>query len=110
MVLVAPVLLLAVSAIFQAMVYFHAVQVARLAANEALMSTQGLTGTIRAGQTRAKDVFDQFGRPLSGTHIGVTRTAQTARVIITGRVAMLIPGFRVPVEAVAAGRVSSFGP
>lgn len=110
MVLVAPVLFLAVSAVFQAMLYFHALQVARLAANEALMATQGLSGTSAAGQTRADDVFDQFGRPLSGTHVDVTRSSQMTRVVITGRVPMLIPGFRFAVEAVASGPVSGFQP
>ena len=106
--LVAPVLLLIVTVIFQAVLYFHALQVARLAANEGLMATQGLSGSTSAGQRRAADVLDQFGRPLTGAEVDVNRSAQTARVVITGRVPMLVPGFRIPVEAIASGPVSGF--
>lgn len=110
MVLVAPVLLLAVTAVFQAMLYFHALQVARLAANESLMSTQGLSGSVAAGRSRADDVLAQFGNPLNQPAVDVTRTAQTARVHITGHVSMLLPGFTVPVQASATGPVSAFHP
>ena len=110
MVLVAPALLLAVTAIFQAMLYFHALQVARLAANESLMSTQGLSGSVNAGRHRADDVLAQFGNPLNQPTVDVTRTSQTARVHITGHVTMLLPGFAVPVQASASGPVSAFHP
>lgn len=103
-------LLLAVTAVFQAMLYFHALQVARLAANESLLSTQGLSGSVAAGQHRVGDVLSQFGNPLTSTAVDVTRTAQTARVHITGHVPMLLPGFRVPVQATATGPVSAFRP
>lgn len=103
-------LLLAVTAVFQAMLYFHALQVARLAASESLMSTQGLAGSVSAGRQRAQDVLSQFGDPLEGLDVEVTRTAQTARVHVAGRVPMLLPGFAVPVEATASGPVSAFRP
>ena len=110
MVLIAPVLLLAVTAIFQAVIYFHALQVARLAANEGLMATQGLSGSTSAGRHRADDVLDQLGHPLASTDVEVSRDSQTARVDVTGSVPMLLPGFRVPVHATAAGPVSAFRP
>lgn len=110
MVLVAPVLLLAVTAVFQAVVYFHALQVARLAANEGLLSTQGLSGSTASGRNRADDVLVQFGQPLTATTVGVTRDARNARVHITGRVTMLLPGFRVAVQATATGPVTAFRP
>jgi len=104
------VLLLAVTAVFQAMLYFHALQVARLAANESLMTTQGRSGSVTAGRHRADDVLTQFGNPLSRPAVEVTRTSQTARVHIAGRVPMLLPGFRIPVQATATGPVSVFHP
>jgi hypothetical protein len=110
MVLVAPVLLLAVTAVFQAMLYFHALQVARLAANESLMSTQGQSGSVSAGQHRADDVLAQFDNPLGVAAVDVTRDAQTAKVRITGKVPMLLPGFQVAVQATASGPVSAFHP
>ena len=106
--LVAPVLLLAVTAIFQAVLYFHALQVARLAANEGLMAAQGTTGSVSAGRHRADDVLDQFGRPLTGPVVDVSRDTQNASVHVTGSVPMLLPGFRVPVQATAVGPVSAF--
>jgi len=109
-VLVAPALLLAVTAVFQAALYFHGVHVARLAAAQALTATQGHTGSPTAGRARAGDVLDQLGRPLSGVAIDVTRTPMQARVVITGRVAMLLPGFAVRVHASAVGPVSVFTP
>ena len=110
MVLVAPVLLLAVTAVFQAVVYFHAVQVARLAANEGLLSAQGWSGSTGSGRHRADDVLVQFGQPLTGATVEVTRNAQNARVHIAGRVSMLLPGFRVAVQATATGPVTTFRP
>jgi hypothetical protein len=110
MVLVAPALLLAVTAVFQAMVYFHALQVARMAADDGLQATQGRNGSENAGQRRATDLLDQFGRPLTSQRVEVSRDATTASVHVTGHVAMLLPGFRLPVEATATGPVSVFKP
>lgn len=108
--LVAPALLLAVTAVFQAALYFRGVQVARLAASQALTATQGLDGSTSAGRARADDVLDQLGEPLSGVAINVSRSATEARVAVSGRVSMLLPGFAVRVHASAAGPVSVFRP
>lgn len=110
MVLVAPALLLAVTAVFQAMVYFHALQVARMAADDGLQAAQGRNGSVNAGQRRAADLLDQFGSPLTSEHVTVSRDASTASVHVTGHVAMLLPGFRMPVEATATGPVAVFKP
>jgi hypothetical protein len=103
-------LLLTVTAVFQATLYFRGVQVARLAASQGLTATQGLGGSTSAGRTRADDVLDQFGEPLSGVVIDVTRSVTEARVSVSGRVSMLLPGFTVRVHVSAAGPVSAFRP
>jgi len=109
-VLVAPALLAAVTAVFQAMLYFRGVQVARLAAAQGLTATQGLSGSTTAGRERVNDVLDQLGQPLSGVIITVSRSAGEARVTITGRVPTLLPGFAVDVRADTAGPVAVFRP
>ena len=110
MVLVAPALLLAVTAVFQAMLYFHALQVTRMAADQGLQATQGLSGSTTAGQHRVDDILSQFGQPLSSPEVSVNRTTATASVSVTGHVAMLLPGFHIPVQATATGPVSAFTP
>ena len=110
MVLVAPALLLMVTAVFQAMLYFHALQVTRMAADQGLQATQGISGSTTAGRHRVDDVLGQFGQPLSSPEVAVSRGAQTATVHITGHVAMLLPGFNIPVQATATGPISAFQP
>ena len=108
--LVAPALLVAVTAVFQAMLYFRGVQVARLAAAQGLTATQGLGGSTTAGQERVNDVLDQLGQPLTGVTITVTASDGDARVTITGRVPALLPGFAVDVHAESVGPVAVFAP
>jgi hypothetical protein len=108
-VLVAPALLLAVSAVIQAMLYYHAVQVARLAATQGLVATQGLSGSTSAGRDRATAVLDQIGGVNQPT-ITAQRTGDMAQVHISGHIAMLIPGLRLTVHGDASGPIARYQP
>lgn len=98
------------TAVFQAMLYFHALQVTRMAADQGLQATQGISGSTTAGRHRVEDVLSQFGQPLFSPEVSVNRTAASASVSVTGHVAMLLPGFHIPVQATATGPVSAFTP
>jgi len=103
-----PVVLLATSAIFQAVVYFHGLEAAHMAANEALVATEATDGTAQAGSARATDVLAQLGHPLSGVSVNAGRGPTTATVTVTGSVAELLPGMELHVTALATGPVEVF--
>ena len=106
--LVGPVLLLAVSAVFQAVMYFHALQAAHLAADQGLAATQVVGGSATAGQQRALDTLSQLRSPLGTPSVRATRTAGDARVAVSGGVAEILPGLALHVTATAAGPAEGF--
>jgi hypothetical protein len=110
MVLLAPVLLGGVSVIFQAALYFHALHVARLAADEGLTATQGTSGSTAGGRARTLSVLDQYSNPLQSATVTVTRTAAHSTVAITGRIPSLLPVLRVTVNARVTGPTTVFHP
>src|SRR5947209_9012750 len=101
-VLVMPLLLLLITAIVQFAVWYHAAHVAIAAAQDGARAARVEGGTTQAGQTRAQQLLDQIGTGvLTDATITVTRDADTARVEIKGWAPELIPGLRLPVDAVS---------
>lgn len=100
--------LLAFSAVFQAVVYFHGLQAAHLAAAQALQATEATGATAQAASARAHDVLAQLGHPLADPGVSATRGPDLATVTVTGAVAELLPGLALHVSATAAGRVEEF--
>jgi len=102
------VVLLATSAIFQAVVYFHGLQAAHLAANQGLFAAEATDGTAQAGTSRATDVLAQLGNPLSAPSVNASRGPETATVTVTGSVAELVPGLALHISVVSRGPVEVF--
>jgi hypothetical protein len=105
---VLPALLLAASAVIQAMLYFHAAQSARAAANQGLTAAQGFSGSAAAGRARAAAVLDQLGHPLGGATVSASRTGTRTRVTVAGQAPRLLPVIDLSVRGVAAGTTTRF--
>lgn len=104
-VLVLPALLLAITAVFQAVLYEHAAQAARLAAAQALTALEGRAGSAPAALAEARAVLDQLGSPLSAVAVEATRSGGLARVVVSGYAQRLLPGLTLRVSGLAAGPV-----
>jgi Flp pilus assembly protein TadG len=108
-VLVMPLLLLLITAIVQFALWYHAAHIAIAAAQEGARAARVEGGSSESGRARAQQVLDQLGtRVLSDATITVTRDAETARVEVRATAPELIPGVRLPVHAVSAGKTERF--
>jgi hypothetical protein len=107
-VLVVPVLLLAISAVFQCVLYFHALQAAHIAADQGLTATAVVGGTSAAGENRALDALSQLGSPLGTPSVSAARGSSLAIVSVNGGVTELVPGLALRVHATAAGPIEAF--
>jgi Flp pilus assembly protein TadG len=111
MVIIMPVLLTMVLLLAQATVWWHAAHIAQATAADALAVTRVQNGTAAAGQDEAQRALDQLGRgPLRGAHVTVTRTADGARVEVTGTASSVVPFLHLPVRTHASGPVEQFRP
>jgi len=110
-VLVMPLLLLLITAIVQFALWYHAAHIAIAAAQDGARAARVEGGTAQAGQARAQQLLDQLGTGvLTNPTITVTRDADVARVEVRGWAPELVPGLRLPVDAVSAGKTERFRP
>lgn len=102
-----PAMLTMIFLIVQAGVLFHSHNVALLAAQEGLRPASASGGSPGAGQNRAESVLAATaGDWLSDTAVAASRSATTARVVVTGRTMSLLPGLRgLVIHATATGPV-----
>ncbi len=108
-VLVMPLLLLVITAIVQFALWYHASHIAIAAAQDGARAARVEGGTSQTGRVRAQQVIDQLGtRVLNNTTVTVTRDAEMARVEVRGLAPELVPGLRLPVHAVSAGKTERF--
>ena len=110
-VLAFPVIIVAMLAVIQGGLWFHARNVAQVAAEEGLLAARAEGGTGAAGRTRALDVIDQAGagQMLSGPQVTAVRSPLAARVTVDGRSPSLIPGFNgFAISQTAQGSVERF--
>jgi hypothetical protein len=110
LVIVMPVLLLAVSLVFQAMVYYRARQAAETAARQAVDSARVIGAGPSAGRTQADDVLAQLGQPVDGPQVAVSRQGQMVVATVSGRAPMLVPGLGLRVSATAQAPEERFVP
>ena len=109
LVLVTPVLMFAIFLIIQFALYFHASQVAGGAAADGLAVARVETGTAADGQARAEAILDSLASTLmTDRAVTASRTADTARVQVTGRSVSIVPGFSLAIKASAEGPVERF--
>ncbi len=110
-VLVFPALLLAIMLIVQFSLYLHAASVAEAAAQDAAAAARQAHGSEVAARAAAGQALGTLGpRMLSGTNVVVQRGPATARVVVTGQVASLVPGLSLRVRESAEGPVERYVP
>jgi Flp pilus assembly protein TadG len=108
-VLVVPALLLLISLVIQFALWDHASNVAEAAAEEGVRAARLLGGTAEAGQATAESVLSQAGPTIVVTpEVSARRDRETARVEVHGRAVSVVPGMRLPIDAVAQSPVESF--
>lgn len=108
-----PLLMLLILLVIQFGVWAHSVHVAQATASEALSAARVDGASAADGQRRATQVRHQIGRhALDNANVTVTRTAERARVRITGTAPRVIPVpyLDLPVQATAAGPIERFRP
>ncbi len=107
-VLIMPLLALLVFAIVQFAVYFHALQLAQMAADQGLDAARVQNGTSTDGTARAEAYLASLaGGVLKDGHAQVVRTAGTVQARVSGRVEQLVPFLHLTVTAHATGPVEA---
>ena len=108
-VLTFPALLLGLMLIVQFSLYLHASSVAEAAAQDAAAQARRADGTTTAAREAAQRALATLGpKMLQGTAVSVERSETTARVVVTGDVASLVPGLRLAVTEGAQGPVERY--
>lgn len=108
-VLVTPVLLLVIAMVIQFGLWYHASHVAQAAAAEGVRAARADGASAVDGQARAEDFLAQAGPTIVvGPEVVVTRDARAARVEVKGHAVMLVPGLRLPIDAVAQSPLEEF--
>ena len=108
-VLVVPALLLLVLLSVQFGLWYHASAVAKAAAEEGARAARAEGATAPDGEARARSFLAQAGPTIiEGAQVTATRTAATAGVEVRGVAVNVVPGFRLPVNAVAASPVERY--
>lgn len=108
-VIATPALLLVVMLVFQFALWQHATHVASTAAQRGARSAQVERGSAPAGRAAARAVLAGPGSGIiRSPDIRVARTADRTRVVVTGQVVSLVPGFTFSVRGVADGPSERF--
>ena len=114
MVLVTPVLLLLIAFVIQFALWYHASHVVSAAAQEGVRAARAYGGTAQAGQERAERFLAETGPTIVvGPDVSATRNPKHARVEVHGHAPSVVPGLRLPVDAIAESpteRVTSAQP
>ena len=104
-----PAVLFWVLLIVQYGLWYHAKQVASMAADEAVDAAKLPTGSESAGRAAAQRVLEQSGN-LDATAVTVHRHAGTVTAVVQGAAPRLVPGFSWTVSARSEGPVERFIP
>jgi hypothetical protein len=108
-VLITPVLLFLVMLVIQFGLWFHAVHVAQAAAQEGVRAARVEGGSEAIGLERAESFLLRAGPTIiREREVESTRTADEARVIVSGFAVEVVPGLRLPVKADATSPVERF--
>lgn len=108
-VLVVPALLMLLLLSVQFGLWYHASAVAKAAAEEGARAARSGGATAPDGEARARSFLAQAGPTIiDGAQVTATRTAATAGVEVRGVAVNVVPGFHLPVNAVAASPVERY--
>lgn len=106
-----PALVLLLMLVVQFALYQHASHLVTAAAQEGVQAAQVERGSAGAGRAGAEGFLAQANRGVvEGTTVDVSRSATSTRVVVTGRVLSLVPGFGLGVRGVADGPNEVFAP
>ena len=95
--------------IIQAGAFFHAQQVAKIAADRAVAVARTEYGTAGFGQAQAEHVLQVVGDgSLTNPQVTVTRAAGQVRVTITAGAPHFVPFWPTKVHAASAGPIEAF--
>ena len=109
LVIAAPVLFAMLLFIISFGVVYHANHVALAAAEEGARAARARSGSQAAGQARAERFLrDLGGRLIRDPRVSASRTLDTARVEVTGRVDTPLPGLVVRIRQASEGPVERF--
>lgn len=108
-VLLTPVLLVVVMLVVQFGLWLHAQHVAQAAADEGLRDARAWSVRLPDTEARTAAFLDQAAASvIEDRAVLVERDADTARVVVSGHAPAVVPGFELPVRAVAAAPVERF--
>ena len=108
-VLAVPVLLFLILVVIQAGLWFHGSQLVEAAAQEGMQAGRVETGSATAAEARARQFVAGMSPSIAATtQVPTSRTADTTRVVVSGRVQQLIPGLRLTVSGAAEGPTERF--
>lgn len=108
-VLAVPVLLFLILVVIQAGLWFHGSQLVEAAAQEGMQAGRIETGSAIAAEARARQFVAGMSPSIAATaQIQASRTADTTRVVVSGRVQPVIPGLRLTVRGAAEGPTERF--
>jgi Flp pilus assembly protein TadG len=108
-----PVVLLLIFAIIQGGIVFHARNVARSAANGAVLAAQTEDGSNATGVAEANARLARAGDAalLAGANVQVDRGANQVNATVSGQALSIVPGLAgITVSATASGAVEHFSP
>lgn len=108
-VLAVPVLLFMVLVVIQAGLWFHGSQLVETAAQEGVQAGRVEAGSASTAEARTREFIARLSPSIAATsRVGATRTADTTRVVVSGRVQQVIPGLRLAVRGEAEAPTERF--
>ena len=104
-----PLVVFVIMLVIQAGAYYHAQQVAKIAADRAVAVARTEYGTADFGQAEAEHVLKVVGdRSLTNPHVSVTRAAGQVRVTISAGAPHFVPLWPTAIHASSAGPIEEF--
>lgn len=108
-VLAVPVLLFLILVVIQAGLWFHGSQLVEAAAQEGMQAGRVETGSATAAEAKARQFVAGMSPSIAATtQVQASRTSDTTRVVVSGRVQQVIPGLRLTVSGAAEGPTERF--
>ena len=101
-VLAVPVVLFLIMVVIQAGRWVHGAQVVEAAAQEGALAGRVESGSAAAAEERARQFVLKLSPSIAATaEVHASRSADSTRVVVSGRVQQLIPGLPLTVRGVA---------
>ncbi|WP_370376284.1 TadE family protein [Catenulispora sp. GAS73] len=110
MVFAVPVIGLIIFSTFAFVLYFHAEQIAHLAASQGLEAARVQGGTQAAGQDATEHYLTEFDKStLHGVRVTVQRGSRDVRVEVSGYAEQIVPFLKLPVHVTVTAPTETIG-